>query len=322
MSILDKKGYYKPFKYPWAFDYYDMQQKMHWLPREVPLHEDVADWTKRLSEEERNLLTQIFRFFTQGDVDIAEAYRMKYMPRFQNEEVSMMLASFSAMEAVHAHAYSYLLDTVGMPETEYQAFSQYKEMAAKHEFMSKAWEEDLTPEEKAALDLALFSAFGEGMQLFSSFAILLSFPRFGKMKGMGQIVTWSIRDESLHVEGMLKVFEAFVDEHPEVWTERVKRIIYDTCRTMVDLEDAFIDLAFKEGPVEGLEPELVKQYIRHIADRRLLQLGLKPNYGVKKNPLPWINEMVGAAEHTNFFENRPTEYAKASVTGQWSDAFG
>src|SRR5690606_2672038 len=134
--------------------------------------------------------------------------------------------------------------------------------------------------------LAVYSAFGEGMQLFSSFAILLNFARYNKMKGMCQIVTWSIRDESLHVESMIKLFHAFIDENKQIWKNDLKGEIYQAALDMVDLEDKFIELAFKQGGIEGLEKEEVKQYIRYIADRRLLQLGLKPKFKVKENPLP------------------------------------
>jgi len=166
-----------------------------------------------------------------------------------------------------------------------------------------------------ARELAVFSAFGEGLQLFASFIMLLNFQRFGKMKGMCQIVTWSIRDESHHVENMIKLFHSLIDENKHIWNDDFKKTLYDICRDMVMLEDKFIDLAFEQGGVEGLEPDQVKQYIRHIADRRLLQLGLKPNFAVKDNPLPWLDWILNGVEHTNFFENRATEYAKGSMTG-------
>src|SRR5271166_6974331 len=147
------------------------------------------------------------------------------------------------------------------------------------------------------------------------------FPRFGKMKGMGQIITWSVRDESLHCDSIVKLFRTFVQENPEIWTEELKRDIYLTCATIVDHEDAFIELAFEQGSVEGLTAREVREYIRYIADRRLQQLGLNPLFQVAKNPLPWLDEMLNAVEHTNFFENRATEYSKASTVGTWEEAF-
>ena len=312
MSLLKERIYYKPFEYPWAFDAYDMQQKMHWLPSEVPLAEDVRDWNERLNKREKNLITQILKFFTQGDVDIAQAYLSNYIPKFKPPEIRMMLSAFATSEANHAHSYSLLNDTIGLHDKEYQAFQEYKEMANKHDYLFKDKGKGV---EGLARELAVFSAFGEGLQLFASFIMLLNFQRYGKMKGMCQIVTWSIRDESHHVENMIKLFHALIDENRKVWNDNFKKTLYQICRDMVDLEDKFIDLAFEMGGVQGLEPKQVKQYIRHIADRRLLQLGLKPNFKVKDNPLPWLDWVLNGVEHTNFFENRATEYTKGNLTG-------
>ena len=319
MSIFKERNYYKPFSYPWAFESYDTQQKMHWLPSEVSLHEDVNDWNNRMDESEKNLVKQILTFFTQGDVDVAQAYMDVYIPLFKPLEIRMMLSAIATSEANHAHAYSLLNDTVGMDDRDYQAFQEIKAMNDKHEYLWKS--KGGTEEEQMIRDMAVFSAFGEGLQLFASFVMLLNFTRFGKMKGMGQIVAWSIRDESHHVESMIKLFHCLLDEKPKVWNDNFKRTLYDICRDMESLEDKFIDLAFAMGPVDGLTPDEVKQYIRHIADRRLLQLGLKPNYAVKENPLEWVDWVVNGVEHTNFFENRATEYAKGAMTGTWADAF-
>lgn len=317
-TLLTAKGYYKPFAYPWAFEAYQMQNKMHWIPEEVPLHDDVKDWTLKLTTSEKNLLTQLFRFFTTGDVDVGQAYIDKYMKVFRNEEVRMMLSAFTNMESVHAHAYSLLLDTVGMPEVEYQAFKQYEAMAAKHDYVSSF---DVTDEGEIAQALAVYSAFTEGLQLFSTFAILMNFARFGKMKGMTQIVTWSIRDESLHVESMLKLFRTFIEERPHLWTEALRNKLVAICHKMVELEDAFIDLAFEQGNLEGLTAAEVKQYIRYIADRRLAALGLGAEFHIAANPLDWLDWLLNGVEHANFFENRATEYAKGALSGSWSDVW-
>lgn len=219
---------------------------------------------------------------------------------------------------IHIAAYAHLLDTLGLPEVEYQAFLKYKEMKDKFDYLQQFEVDSL---ESVARTMAVFAGFTEGLQLFASFAILLNFPRFNKMKGMGQIVTWSVRDETIHCEGMIKLFRQFVKEHPQIWTDEFKRTIYQACRDVVEHEDAFIDLAFELGGVEGLEADDVKQYIRYIADRRLMQMGLKPNYNVQENPLPWIDEMLNATEHTNFFEQRATEYSKAATLGTWEEVF-
>ncbi|MDA0786141.1 MAG: ribonucleotide-diphosphate reductase subunit beta [Proteobacteria bacterium] len=318
MSLLEERVQYKPFSYPWAYDAWLMQQRVHWLPEEVPLADDVKDWHRTLSNGERNLLTHIFRFFTQADVEVNNCYMKHYSQVFKPTEVQMMLAAFSNIETVHISAYSHLLDTIGMPETEYSAFLQYQQMKDKYDYMQ---EFGVSTNRDIAKTLAMFGAFTEGLQLFASFAILMNFPRHNKMKGMGQIITWSVRDESLHTASIIKLFRTFIQENPEIWDEEFQRELYVACETVLTHEDAFIDLAFEMGSIEGLEGREVKQYIRYIADRRLSQLGLQPVYRIEKNPLPWMEEMLNGVEHANFFENRATEYSKAATQGSWEEAF-
>lgn len=141
------------------------------------------------------------------------------------------------------------------------------------------------------------------------------------MRGMGQIIAWSVRDESLHTENIIKLFRTFLNENPEVLTEDFKRTLYKMCEQIVTMEDSFIDLAFGVGGIQGLTGSEVKRYIRYIADRRLVALGLEPIYRIADNPLPWMDEILNGVEHTNFFENRVTEYTKAATTGSWEDAF-
>ncbi len=190
VSLLDSKPVYKPFSYPWAYDAWLTQQQIHWLPEEVPLADDVKDWHRNLTTPERNLLTHIFRFFTQADVEVNNCYMRHYSRVFRPTEIQMMLAAFSNMETIHIAAYSHLLDTIGMPEVEYSAFLHYKEMKDKYDFLQGFGSDSKI---EIARTLAVFGAFTEGLQLFASFAILLNFPRFNKMKGMGQIVSWSVR---------------------------------------------------------------------------------------------------------------------------------
>jgi ribonucleoside-diphosphate reductase beta chain len=191
-------------------------------------------------------------------------------------------------------------------------------MADKIDFMKEG---EINSHTGLALALAQ-SVFNEGMSVFASFVMLLNFQRFGKMKGMGTIVEWSIRDESLHVQGNSKLFRTFCEEHPRIVNDELKSKIYTMAKNAVKLEDKFIDLAYAGGDgtqVQGLSKEEVKQYIRHIADRRLLQLGMKPKFGVKDNPLPWLDWVLNGASHDNFFEKRVTEY---SVVGMEGDDFG
>jgi len=318
--MTDERSYFKPFNYAWAYDAWLKHEQSHWLHSEVPMLEDVKDWKKKLTKEEKQFLTHIFRFFTQGDIDVAGGYVNNYLPYFPQPEIRMMLLGFAAREALHVAAYSHLIETLGLPETTYNEFMEYAEMKEKHDYVLNIAEQNTTKENTAA-HIATFSAFTEGMQLFSSFIMLLNFPRHGMMKGMGQIVTWSIVDETQHTENMIKLFRTYIEENREIWNDELKGRLYTIAERMVELEDKFIDLAFQMGPMEDLTAEDVKKYIRYIADRRLISLGLKGQFKVKRNPLPWVEEMINAPTHTNFFENRATDYAKGSLSGDWGDVW-
>ena len=320
-KLTDERTYFKPFNYPWAYDAWLKHEQAHWLHTEVPMAEDVKQWKKSLTQSEKDFLTNIFRFFTQGDIDVAGGYVNNYLPYFPQPEVRMMLMGFAAREALHIAAYSHLIETLGLPETTYNQFLEYQAMKDKHDYVADIAAQNTTKENTAA-HIATFSAFTEGMQLFSSFIMLLNFPRHGLMKGMGQIVTWSIVDETMHAENMMRLFKEFIKENPEIWNDELKGRIYTIAEKMVELEDKFIDLAFAVGEMRDLKSEEVKQYIRYIADRRLIGLGMKGIFKVKKNPLPWVEEMINAPVHGNFFENRVTDYAKGALTGSWDDVWG
>lgn len=280
--------------------------------------EDIKDWKNKLTEDEKEFLTKILRFFTQGDLDVAGGYVKNYLPYFPQPEVRMMLLGFAAREALHVAAYSHLIETLGMPESIYGEFLEYQAMRDKHDYFMQFTERD---DHNVAQQIAAFSAFTEGMQLFSSFVMLLNFTRHGKMKGMGQIISWSIVDETQHAESMIMLFRTFVEENRHIWNDSLKGQIYDIATKMVELEDKFIDLAFNGQEQQNMTAVDLKQYIRYIADRRLISLGMKGIFKVKKNPLPWVEEMINAPTHTNFFENKSTEYAKGSLTGGWDDVW-
>lgn len=319
-NLTDERSYFRPFNYPWAYDAWLKHEQSHWMHTEVPMLEDVKDWKNKLSKEQKHFLTQIFRFFTQGDIDVAGGYVKNYLPYFQQPEIRMMLCGFAAREALHVAAYSHLIETLGMPDSIYNEFLEYEAMKAKHEYFIDLSNKNGTIE-SVATNIAAFSAFTEGMQLFSSFIMLLNFPRHGLMRGMGQIITWSIVDETIHAESMIKLFRTYIEENKEIWNDDLKSKIYVIATKMVDLEDKFIDLAFAQGAMTNLTEEEVKHYIRYIADRRLISLGLKGIFKVKKNPLPWVEEMINAPIHTNFFENKSTDYAKGALSGDWKDVW-
>lgn len=313
MSLLNISKTYKPFIYPWAVEMTKKHEEIHWIEDEAELSEDVQDWRTKLSESEKEFITQVLRLFTQSDVQVGENYHEFLIPKFKNNEIRNMLSSFATREGVHQRAYALLNDTLGLPDEEYHAFLEYKAMADKIDFMSHG---DTSSHTGLALALAQ-SVFNEGMSLFASFVMLLNFQRFGKMKGMGTIVEWSIRDETMHVQGNAKLFREFCDEHPRIVNDELKSKIYTMALEGVKLEDRFIDLAYNGHEIQGLTKDDVKQYIRHIADRRLLQLGLKPKFKAKDNPLPWLDWVLNGASHDNFFEKRVTEYSVVGMEGEW-----
>ena len=317
---------YKPFRYPWAVELTKRHEQAHWIEDEIDLSDDVSDWKSpdKLTQEEKSYIIQVLRLFTQSDVAVGQNYYDFFIPKLKNNEIRNMLGSFASREGVHQRAYALLNDTLGLPESEFHAFLEYKEMADKVEFMR---DNDNSNYSNLALAVAK-SVFSEGISLFASFVMLLNFQRFGKMKGMCKVVEWSIRDETMHVDGMTQIFRGFCEEHPRVVTDDFKREIYTMLRQVVELEDRFIDLAYNGDisndfsvAMAGLQKEDVKLYIRHIADRRLLQLGLKPNFEVKDNPLPWLDWVLNAPDHTNFFENRVTEYEVGGLKGTWGEVY-
>jgi len=315
MSLTTESTAYKPFKYPWAVDFAISHEKIHWGEWEAKLHEDVAQWKGGvITAQEKNHITSILRLFTQSDVAVGTNYIELFLPKFKNNEIRAMLTSFVNREFVHQRAYALLNDTLGLAEEEYSAFLEYEEMKNKIEFMRDADTHTLHGLGKAIAQ----SACNEGMSLFSAFVMLLNYQRVGKMKGMCEIVEWSIRDESMHVEGMTKLFREFCEEHPKVVTDEFKKSIYQMFRDAVALEDKVIDLAYSsKSEIEGLKAKEVKDYIRYIADRRLIQLGLKGNFGVKENPLPWLDWIVNGDSLKNFFEGTVTDYNAAGMSGEW-----
>lgn len=312
MSLLKLSETYKPFLYPWAVELTKKHEEIHWIEDEAELSEDVQDWKTKLTEDEKVFITHVLRLFTQSDVQVGENYHELLIPKFKNNEVRNMLASFANREGVHQRAYALLNDTLGLPDEEYHAFLEYSEMADKIDFMKDG---NISSHMGLALALAQ-SVFNEGMSVFASFVMLLNFQRFGKMKGMATIVEWSIRDETIHVQGNAKLFREFCEEHPRIVNDELKSKIYQMAENAVALEDKFIQLAFKGNSVQGLTKKEVRDYIRHIADRRLLQLGLKPLFKQKKNPLPWLDWVLNGASHDNFFEKRVTEYSVVGMEGE------
>lgn len=321
-NIFGTRESFKPFQYPWAYDIWLEHERMHWLSREVPLHEDVRDWNNKLTKADVDFLTNVFLLFTQGDIDVANGYVKDYLPHFVHPEIRMMLLGFASREATHIDAYSYLIETLGKPDSFYSEFLKIPVMREKHNFFERVINGS-KKKENLPIQIAGISAFTEGMFLFSSFVMLLNYPRHGYMKGMGQIVTWSILDEQKHVEGLTQVFRTMIAENKNWWTDEMKSEIYATAELMTELENDFIDYVFGANTnFRDLTANDLKQYIKYIVDRRLIALGMKGIHKVKTNPLPWVDEMIASQNHENFFESRATSYAKGALSGSWSDVWG
>lgn len=313
MSLLETSTAYKPFQYPSLVNRAIEHDKIHWGEWEASLMEDVNQWKSgKMTAGDKEFILQILKLFTQSDVVVGGSYVEVFLPNIKNNEARMMMMSFAQRESIHMRAYAFLNDTLGLPESEYSAFLEYTELSEKIEFM-----QDFDVSTKAGLAKALAQTVcNEGMSLFSAFVMLLNFQRFGKMKGMCEIVEWSIRDETMHVDGMTELFRIYLNENPEVVTDEFKTGIYDMYRSAVELEDKVIDLAFAMGDVQGLSAREVKDYIRYIADRRLTNLGLKPNWDVDSNPLPWLDWVLSGDSFKNFFEGRVTDYSADGMTGE------
>jgi ribonucleotide reductase beta subunit family protein with ferritin-like domain len=316
MSMLESSIAFKPFRYPWAVSLFEIHEAMHWIKDEVEMDEDVSDWNIKgvLTESEKRFITSVLRMFTQSDVQVGANYYDQFLPRIKANELRNMLGSFAAREGIHQNAYALLNDTLGFPDSEYHSFLDYKEMCDKIDLMSSG-----NPTTHSGLALCMArSVFNEGLMLFASFAALFNFERFGKMKGMCKIVEWSVRDEGVHVQGISRMFRDFCKEKPRIVNDNFKKKIYDMARETVEAEDKFIELLFKNNDIEGLNKKDMKRYIRYIADRRLLQLGLKPEFGVKDNPLEWMETLLVGINHQNFFEGKSSDYEVSGSTGKYT----
>lgn len=317
MSLLTPSTSYKPFQYPWAMELAEKHEKIHWIHQEIDFSSDVKDWQQNLEEGEKNLLHQILKLFTQSDVQVGQNYIDNLLPKFKNNEIRNMLLSFASREGIHQRAYAALIETLNLPDSDFEAFLEFNQMVNKIEFMK---DNDTTTQSGIALSLVK-NIFTEGVSLFGSFVMLLNFQRHGKLLGMNTIVRWSILDENEHCEGLIRLFREYCEEHPRVITDDFKKKIYEMARTIYKLESKFIDLAYKLGGSDNLEKSEVKEYMKYLIDRRLITMGLKGNYRVKVNPIPWLEEIIGSPIHENFFETQVTDYQKGGMEGSWDKAW-
>lgn len=312
MSLLKPREVYKPFHYPLAYEYWEKQQQAHWLHSEISMASDMHDWKTKLSDAEKALVGHILKGFVQAEIFIEDYWANKVANWFKHPEIQMMANTFAAFESIHAVSYAYLNDSLGLDD--YAAFLHEPTAKAKIDRLINTKGKSKV---EIAKSLAIFSAFNEGVNLFSSFAILMNFQRFNKMKGLGQIIAFSIRDESLHSEAGCWLFREFIKENPEIWDDELKKAIYQAARDTVELEDNFIDKAFSLGSCEGLTQNEMKNYIRFRANTKLEDLGLKKNWkAVSKDSvknMEWFDMLSNGVEHADFFSSRVSSYSKGSI---------
>jgi ribonucleoside-diphosphate reductase beta chain len=316
MSIIEIRNFYKPFEYQQAFDFYKDQHRAHWLADEVPLASDLGDWKLKLNESEKNLIGNILKSFAQTEVHVNDYWSTKVSVWFPKPEIQAMARVFADFESIHAEAYARLNEELGLDD--FQAFLEDETSKAKIDRLVETPGETL---EERALSLAIFSAFTEGVNLFSSFAVLMSFQLRNLMKGTGQIVEWSVRDESLHSKAGCWLFRTLLSERPDLDTELLRTKVSDACHLSVQLEFDFIDKAFEMGNIEGLTKSQLKNFIKARANEKMVELGYKGIYNdIDPNLLKqieWFGHLTSGKTHQDFFAGRVTSYSKS--TADWDD---
>ena len=315
-NLTTPRLYYKPFEYQWAFDYYLDQQRAHWLADEVPLSSDLIDWNTKLTPSEKNLIGNILKAFAQTEVHVNEQWTGKVAQWFPKPEIIAMCSTFGSFEAIHTQAYARLNEELGLDD--FKAFLQDPVASKKIERLMEV--KSGTLEEKAQ-SLAIFSAFTEGVNLFSSFAILMSFQLRNLLKGTGLIVEWSVRDESLHSKAGCKLFRTLLEENPSIDTLELKQAVQEACKLSVNLEFEFIDKAFEMGDLQNLTSDQLKNFIKERANEKMVELGYTAIYNdvdpVMLKNMEWFGHLTSGKTHTDFFAQRPTNYAKSIA--DWSD---
>jgi len=314
--ITEPRLFYKPFEYQEAFNFYKDQHRVHWLADEVPLASDLNDWKQKLTESEKNLIGNILKSFAQTEVHVNDYWSTKVSLWFPKPEIQAMARVFADFESIHAEAYARLNEELGLDD--FEAFMEDESSKAKIDRLLEVTSDNIAEQ---ALSLAIFSAFTEGVNLFSSFAILMSFQLRNLMKGTGQIVEWSVRDESLHSRAGCWLFNKLLEEQPELNTPEMRDNVIEACNISVKLEFDFIDKAFEMGAVEGLNVDQLKNFIKARANEKMIELGYNAIYNdIDPNLLKqmdWFGHLTSGKTHQDFFAGRVTNYSKSAA--DWSD---
>ena len=329
-KLFEERIAYKPFEYP---EYYTEgwlpMQQAHWLHTEISMQGDVKDWNEHLSPSEKNLVGNILLGFSQTECAVQDYWSTFVTRWFPKHEIKQMAVTFGASETVHAVAYSYLNETLGLED--FEAFLHEPTIANKFELLTETtndWtHEDLATNAEARAEvgrsLAIFSAFAEGVALFSSFAVLYSFQMRNLLKGIGQQMKWSIRDESLHSKMGCQLFRQMCEEYPELNAE-AKETIEEAAKLIVEMEHKFIDKMFEMGDLENIKADDLKEFIKKRANNKLVELGYEDIFEYNKDKaaeLEWFDHLSGGVTHTDFFATRPTDYSKANEGEDWGDLF-
>lgn len=324
MSILQERVVYKPFEYPEAHDFWLKQQQAHWIHTEVPMANDVTDSKANLKDHEKNVVGGILKGFAQTETVVNDYWTGLVTKWFRKPEIIMMATTFGAFETIHAEAYSLLNEQLGLDN--FAEFLEDEATAAKIESLMNVRDghNGEIDYHEVARSLAIFSAFTEGVNLFSSFAVLLSFKMRNKLKGVGQIVEWSVRDESLHSNAGCWLFRQLMTEHPELKTDKLIQEIREAATAALDLEFNFIDKIFEMGDLENLTKDELKNFIKHRVNTKMGDLGLKPlipSSEIDKgalNTMLWFDSVIAGKQHTDFFAGRVTNYSKGHM--EWDSA--
>ena len=323
--LLQERIVYKPFEYQTAADYWLKQQQAHWLHTEVPMMSDINDWKQNLNKTEKNIIGSILKGFAQTETVVNDYWSGLVTKWFRKPEIIMMATTFGAFETIHAEAYSLLNEELGLDD--FSEFLEDETTMAKIENLmdvrdsfngEKDWHE-------IAKSLAIFSAFTEGVNLFSSFAVLLSFKMRNKLKGVGQIVEWSIRDESLHSEAGCWLFRTLLRENPELKTPELEAAINEAALLSLQLELDFIEKVYELGDLEGCSKYNLTNFIKNRVNTKLSDLGYPPILTdvdmTAVNEMKWFDALSAGKQHTDFFANRVTNYSKGHLEWDTSSIF-
>jgi ribonucleoside-diphosphate reductase beta chain len=329
MGLFDERIEYKPFEYPMYYtEGWLKQAQAFWLHTEISMQGDVKDWKENLLPNEKNIVGNILLGFAQTECAVSDYWTGMVTQWFPKHEIKQMAMIFGSQETIHATAYSYLNETLGLEN--FSAFLHEPTTAEKFEYLIST-ESDYTPIElrkssrarkDVAKSIAIFSAFAEGVSLYSSFAVLYSFQMRNMLKGIGQQMKWSVRDESLHSKMGCQLFNHMCEEYPELRDE-VKYEVQYAAELMVDMEHKFIDKIFENGDLENLKSIDLKNFILRRANEKLMELGYQSIFEYDKesaSKLDWFYHLTGGTTHTDFFAIRPTDYAKAGEDENWDDS--